>query len=212
MRRDLFRLTVRQQFFFPLGLAGLKFFLPVGQGSGGLSQLLLQVRLATLLVSRRGGENGSSLRVTAAAGHRSLVEERKKLVIFLLSQRVILVIMTPAAIERQAEPDGAHRFGHIHDVVDSILFRNAAAFAVDHVVATETGCQCLFRGGVGQQITGQLQCRKLVKRDVVVECRHDPVAPRPHRTFAVALIAVAVGVTCCVQPFPRHAFAVGVGT
>ena len=117
--------------------------------------------------------------------------------------------MAPTAVERQAKPNRAHRLGHIEDIIDAILLGNAAALAVDHVIAVEAGGQDLFVRRIRQKITGQLLDGELIERHVVVERTNHPVAPGPHRTLAVTLIAVGVGVACRLQPVPRHAFAIG---
>ena len=45
------------------------------------------------------------------------------------------MIVAAAAVEGQPEPGGADGLGHVHDVIDAVLLRDASALAVDGVVA-----------------------------------------------------------------------------
>src|SRR6185369_839844 len=53
------------------------------------------------------------LRIAPASIHRRLVKERGQTVIILARQRIELVIVTPATIERQPQPHRSHRLRHI---------------------------------------------------------------------------------------------------
>ena len=100
------------------------------------------------------------------------------------------MVVATTAIERQAKPNRAHGLGHVEHIIDAILLGDAAALAIDHVVAVEAGGQNLFVRRIRQKITGQLLNRELIERHVVVERTNHPVAPGPHRTLTVTLIAV----------------------
>ena len=63
----------------------------------------------------------------------------EELVILLLRNRIVLVIVAAAAADGQAEPDGAGGIDAIDDVIDARLLGDAAAFAVEHVIAMEAG-------------------------------------------------------------------------
>ena len=158
---------------------------------------------------RTGLDDRRCRRVAAAAVDRRLVEEGSELVILALGERIEFMVVATTAVERQAKPNRAHRLGHIEDIIDAILLGNAAALAVNHVIAVEAGSQDLIVRRIRQKITGQLLDGELIERHVVVERTNHPVAPGPHRTLAVTLIAVGVGVASRLQPVPRHAFAIG---
>jgi hypothetical protein len=87
---------------------------------------------------------------TAATVDRRLVEKGPEPVILLLGQRVVLVVVAAAAVEGEPQPDRPGGLGHVHHVVDTILFRDAAALTVDRVVAQETGGEFLLEGRVRQ--------------------------------------------------------------
>src|SRR5262249_42835745 len=136
--------------------------------------------------------------------HRSLIEVRKQTVVILLQDRIELVIVTAGTAHREAQPHSRGRFGLIEHVLDAVLFRDAPALAVDHVIAIETRGEALLARRFGQKIPGELPDGELIEGEIVVVRLHHPVAPRPHRALAVALVAVAVGVAGRVEPVPGH--------
>ena len=119
--------------------------------------------------------------------------------------------MAARAAHRQAEPHGRGRVHAIHDILGRILLRDDAALGVATVVAVEAGGDVLFARRAGQQITRELLHREAVEGQVAVERVDHPVAPAPHGAFAVALVAVGVGVAGRVEPTAGHALAVTVG-
>ena len=121
------------------------------------------------------------------------------------------MVMAARAAHRQAEPHGRGRVHAIHDILGRILLRDDAALGVATVVAVEAGGDVLFARRAGQQITRELLYGKAVEGQVAVERVDHPVAPAPHGAFAVALVAVGVGVAGRVEPTAGHALAVTVG-
>jgi len=136
------------------------------------------------------------------------VEERVKLVEFLRQKRIEFVIVTLGATDRHAQPDRAQGVDTIHDVLVDILVRVGAALVGGHVVADETGGDALFAGRGGEQIAGQLLNGECVVGLVPVECVDHPIAPKPHKTDAIEVIAGGVGIARQVQPVRRHPFTV----
>ncbi len=118
------------------------------------------------------------------------------------------MVVTAAAIEGQGEPHGPGGFRHVHDVVHAVFFGDPSAFAVDGMITEEAGGKALFSGSVGQEITCELPDGEVIPGNVAVERVDDPVSPRPHGAFTVALVAVRVCVARGVEPGPRHPFAV----
>ena len=72
----------------------------------------------------------------------------------------------------------------------------------------KSGREMLVLSRVGQQIAGELPRGKLVKGEILVERFNDPVAVGPHRSGAIHLVAVGIGITCNIEPVARHAFSV----
>ena len=67
---------------------------------------------------------------------------------------------------------------------------------------------CWSSVAIGQQVAGELLDGELVEGHVAIEGVDHPVAPAPHVTLAVGLVAVGVGVAGGVEPADGHAFAV----
>jgi len=154
-------------------------------------------------------ENLAAAAATAgAAGLRHLVEDVVEREVVGLLERVELVVVAARAIEGQAEPDGGGGLDAVEDVFDARLLGDAAALAVEHVVAVKTTRDFLLARSRGEEIAGELFDGELVERHVGVEGVHDPVAPRPHGALGVALESVGVGVASDVQPVPSPAFAI----
>ena len=180
----------------PFGLLGGDRFLPRLHLCLSKSSDLVGFNYVIPQLRRTGLDERRCRRVATAAVNRRLVEEGGELVILALGERIEFMVVATTAVERQAKPDRAHCLGHVEDIIDAILLGDAATLAVNHVVAIEAGGQDLFVRRIRQKITGQLLDRELIERHVVVERTNHPVAPGPHRTLAVTLIAVGVGVAC----------------
>ena len=71
------------------------------------------------------------------------------------------MIVAAAAGERQPHPNCAHRLGLVEHILHAVFGSNAAAFAVDHVVAVEARGQHLLLCRIRQQVTGNLFHGKL---------------------------------------------------
>src|SRR6185436_13269382 len=104
--------------------------------------------------------------------------------------RVVLVIMTACAAQGSSHPGIGSRLDPIHDILDLIFFGDGTTLEIDHVVSVKPGGNLLFVGSVGQEIAGQLLDRKLVERQVTIECVYNPVAPAPHIAVTVDVVAV----------------------
>ena len=136
------------------------------------------------------------------------IEVRRELIVFALRERIEFVIVAAAAVEGQPHPDGAGRLDAVLHVIDARLLGDAAAFAIDHVVAMKAGGDELRRRRIRQQVAGELLDRELIERHVLVERVDRPVAPIPHRARRIALVAVGVRVARRVEPFPDHPLAI----
>ena len=136
-----------------------------------------------------------------------VVEHCEQLVKLPLTDRVILVIVTTGAAQREPHPDRAHRLHAIDDVLRPPLLVERPTLGIDAMVAVEPGREHLAPGGIRQQVTGKLFHGELVVRHVVVKRLDHPVAPGPLAVFEVVVIAVTVAITRAVEPPDRHAFA-----
>src|SRR5205809_3603103 len=135
---------------------------------------------------------------------RTVVEESEELTELLVSDRVVFVVVTASATDRQPEPNGRGRVDAIDDVLDGILFRDDPAFRVAPVVAIESGGDRLSERGARQHVAGDLFYRELIEAHVPVEGVDYPVAPTPHVSLAVTLIAIRVCVPGGIQPRRGH--------
>ena len=116
------------------------------------------------------------------------------------------MIVTAAAVEGQAHPNSADGFGHVEDIVDAVFLGDGSAFPVDGVVAEEAGGDFLFEGCLGEQVAGDLPDGEVIVGKIAVEGLDDPVTPRPHGSFGVALKTIGIGVAGGIKPRPGKAF------
>ena len=111
-----------------------------------------------------------------------------------LGDGVEFVVVAAAAGHRGAQPKGGHRFHLVKNVLHAILLRDAAALAINHVVAIEGRRQPLLVRRLRQQVAGKLLDGEVVVGLVCVQRAHHPIAPRPHIAVGVVLVTVGVGV------------------
>jgi hypothetical protein len=96
-------------------------------------------------------------------------------------------------------------------VVGDLLLLQVQVACVDLVgqVAQEAGRHLRLDAAGPQLVAGELLLDEAVERLVLVEGLDDVVAVAPDvRPRAVGVVAVAVGITCQVEPAPRLALAV----
>ncbi len=136
------------------------------------------------------------------------VEERVGLVVRLLRDRVVFVIVTTRAFEREAEKGLAERVGAIDDVLDAVFLRIGAFFGIPPVQPVERCRDELLASGRGHQIACELPRDELVVRHVLVERVDDPVPPGMQPPLAVELVPVGVGKSGYIHPVRGHALAV----
>ena len=115
------------------------------------------------------------------------------------------MVVAAGAAGGEPKPCEACGFNPVDNCLDAPFFSDQPAFAVEAVIALETGGNELFLGGIRQHVTSNLLDGELVKRQVAVVGIDDPVAPWPHRPARINLEAVAVSKTGHVEPFQRHA-------
>ena len=122
------------------------------------------------------------------------------------------MVVAAAAVESEAEPDGADGLGHVENIIDPVFLGDTAPLAIDHVVAQKPGGQLLLVSSRWQQVSGNLPDGELVVGQIFVKSLNDPVAPGPHGALCITLVAIAVGIAGGIEPFPGHALAVARGS
>ena len=136
------------------------------------------------------------------------IEVGEELVKFLLRDRVVFVIVTAAAVQRERHPREPGRLHAVDHRFRKPLLDDAPALAVEPVIALKAGRHDLVTRRVWQQVAGELLDRKTVERHVRIQRANHPVAPRPLLALRVALESVAVRIACHVEPARRHVLAV----
>ena len=189
-----FRQLKRLDFFADAINAGLGHLDGVAFGVGGE-------------VEKRGHLSAAPA-AAGTTGFRHLVEDVVEGVVVGLFEWIELVVVAAVAGEREAEPDGRGGLDAIEDIFDAGLFGDAAALAVEHIIAVKPAGDFLVARGVGQKIAGELLDGELIEGHVRVQRVYHPIAPRPHRALGVALEAVGIGVAREIEPVPGPAFAV----
>ena len=181
-----------------------------------LGHALLPVGLLVLKFSFQPGHTLMHLpephlfrrRIDHAPGFVVIVQEGEHSIVFLLRDRVVLVIVALRAANRQAEnafADGVHPVEHrLHPE----LFGVRAAFLIDHRVAQKSGRHDLILGGVRQLIAGELLDNELIVGQIPVKRVDDPVAVEPDVAHGILLVAVAVRIAGRIQPLAAPALAV----
>ena len=138
---------------------------------------------------------------------RDVVEEGEERIEIALRERVVFVIMAARAAHREAHPDCAGGVHAIDHILDRELLGHDAALGIATVIAIERGGDLLRKSRTWQKITADLLDGELIKRHVRVEGVDHPVAPAPHPSLTVALVAARVRVTRGIQPADGHALA-----
>ena len=161
------------------------------------------------LLLLRLGENTHQRRFIAFVAVLRIIKNGEHLKIFLLAERIVLVIVALCTGHGGAHPRGHRRVHAVNHGDVAKLLIVGAAFAVGLGVAMKGGGDELVGRGRGQQIAGELVASKLVERLVVVDGADNPIAIRPNGARRIVGIARAVGITREVQPLARPMFAVG---
>ena len=185
------RLFPGLQPFGKLGIVGFQGFLGGGDGLVELLQPCGLVRCGNL-----------------QRGFILIIEEREQLVILALADGIELVLMALGTTDGEAHPHGPRGVGAIPDRFDPKLLRVGPAFLVDERVPMKTRGDELLRGGVRQQIAGELLVRKLIERQIAVEGIDHPIAVFPDAPRAVDREPVGVRIAGEIQPMPAPAFAI----
>src|SRR4051812_7009177 len=82
----------------------------------------------------------------------------------------------------------------IGDILPLIPLGDGAALEVDHVIAVEASGNFVAGSGAGQEVAGELEYGEAIKRHVAVEGLDNPVAPGPHVSVGIDVIAVGIRV------------------
>ena len=142
------------------------------------------------------------------AALRHVIEIIDELVVFLLADRIVLMVVAASAADREPHPHGGGRIDAIDGVFEQEFVDRNSFLRVVAVVAIEGGRDKLLVRRLGEQVACELFDRELIERHSAIERLDDPVAPPPHFSRAVVLISVGVGITGRLQPMPRHLLAI----
>ena len=137
-----------------------------------------------------------------------VVEEGEQPVVVPLAHGIVLVVVTAAALEREAEEGRPHRVDAVGDVFDAELLLDAPPFVGLAVQPVERRREALVARRARYEVARDLLHDEPVPAEVAVEGADDPVAPGRHVAVHVRLIAVGVGVAGQVEPTACHPLAV----
>ena len=134
------------------------------------------------------------------------------LVIFLLGNRIKLVVVTPGTIHGKPQERLANRTDQFFDFIGAGLTFHPFT-ASDHRVVdgrdNKTAGSQSFGITTVDHISGQLHTNKLVIPQIGVKCRNHPIAKRPDiLTRVVSLKSIAFAIAGNIQPVASPAFPV----
>ena len=146
--------------------------------------------------------------VRPETGLVDVVEKCEQPVKILLRNRIVFMIVAARARQREAEEHRAHRLHAIGHVFHNPFVRNRATLGVDAVVAVEARGHLREKIAVRQQVARHLFGHKPIKRHIVIERLDQPIAPHPHVTQSIVLVAVRIGIPRSLHPAQRHVLAI----
>ena len=117
------------------------------------------------------------------------------------------------AMALNAGKTGSHQGlpGRIDPVNDGScpeFFIISTPFIIGHGIAVKCGCNKLFISGIGQEVSRELFCQKLVIGFILVEGFDQPVAIAPDGPDIIPFIAFRISVSCKVHPQGGPSFAI----
>ncbi len=147
-------------------------------------------------------------RIHCNARFMSIIEKRKHAVVIFLRERVVLVVVALAALNRQPQDSLADAVHAVEHRLHPELFGIDAPFLVDHRVPQEPRRGDLVSAGARNQVARDLLDDELVVRKVAVERAGNPIAIEIHLARLVFLVTVRIGIPSGVEPDPSPPFAV----
>ena len=205
----LHRLTAGHARLLPLRLLAIE-RLPdllrslVGGGDFTIEPLLLRELL-------RAGHLQKRLRIPVAhavlAVLRHVVEERIHLVKILLRSRIVFVVVTLRASNRQPHPSHARRRHAVHHIEIQILRLDQPALVARHHIAMKARRHLLLDRRIWQHVARDLLDGELVERHPRIERLDHPLPPQPHVPQRIIMIPARVAVARQVQPRNRQPLA-----
>ena len=137
-----------------------------------------------------------------------IIEERKKLVVFLLRDLVVFVRVAARAPNSETEPDAAGGFGAVEHGFHAVLLLINSAFAVGEGLPVECCRENLLRARLLEQVSSKLFDRESVEWKVFVHGLDDPIPVSPCiEAGVVFFVSVAIGVASLIKPVASPAFA-----
>ena len=195
---------------FPAGLGpipvGTRLVVEFAQGSLPLLQQLLGLPQLGFHALRHDAQQGLRLGPVGQRVARQLIEEGKHPVEVPRGQRVVFVVVTLRARERQAQPDRGRGADALGGVTQPVFLGVRAHLGGRRAVAQEGGGHQLPLAGLGQQVPGQLLGRELIERQVAIEGVDDVVPVGVHLAEIIIVIAIRIRVARQIEPVLGHPF------
>ena len=137
-----------------------------------------------------------------------IIEKRIQRVKLFRRQWIVFVIMTLRTSRRDSQPglcDGSRPF---HGISVQKFLVDCSPFAGRDVAAIEACGHKLITSGIGKKVASHLPDGELIKREILIEGLHDPVAEGPHLTLVIQMQTMRVGIPGHIQPVLGHFFTV----
>ena len=119
------------------------------------------------------------------------------------------MIVAFGAAHRGSQPDGTKCAHAVCAILGQVLVRLQAALRGSAIQAVVRRGYSLFRGGAGQQVSGQLLASELVEGLIVAEGAQHVIAIGPGRPDVVAVKAGGIREAHRVKPMHGAHFSVG---
>ena len=113
------------------------------------------------------------------------------------------MIVAAGTSNGQAEKHSACRLSAIEGVPCSVLILQRASFIGSWVKPNIAACNQLINSWLLQHVAGKLPPCELIKREIIVEGTHHPIAIGPDRPLVVMVESLSVRVANRIEPVAR---------
>ena len=136
------------------------------------------------------------------------VKKRHQLVVLRLCDGIVLVCVAARTNHRHAEEHRAQRLSAVEVVLRLKLSRDHAALRGGGIHPHVACGNQLLRGRIRMEVASKLPLNESIKRHVVIQRAHHPVAVRVDAPLVVEMQAVRVAVSNGIEPVPGLMFPV----
>ena len=120
-----------------------------------------------------------------------------------MHNRVVLVGMTPRAVQSHPQKDRSKILGAIKIILGLKLRRNRSAFRGRNIHPHVSRRHALSHAWVLQKIPRQLPGDEIIKRQILIKGFHHPVTIRINPALVIEVQAMGIAITHRIQPIPR---------